>query len=199
MNQAPSTIRAPASQASIPDFLIHYYQVLPFRTLSDLSPADATLEIAELAKERALPFRLRQAEYLPRRRAIESEMRRAFLAKGGQPKRENPHYLVLGQSRHWEKMVANSVCIPLAEIGADVVSFTFTDSFYTYSERTLHGRVIPPAPHRRIVFTLHELEDAIHQFGMPRGYSDPSEEFDVYIEAQLWTDGPLRELLESER
>jgi hypothetical protein len=50
-----------------------------------------------------------------------------------------------------------------------------------------------PAPHRRTVYQLDELDDALREHGWPPGYADPQEEFDVYVEAQVWDDAPLRE------
>lgn len=181
----------------IPNYLTHYYRQSPFRTLSDLAPGDADDLVARLTEERSLPFRLTHAEYMPRRRQIEQQIRHAFVEKGGRPTRGNPHYMILGRSPYWEKMEPNVVVVPLAHFPSDIISFTYTDSFYTFSEATLRGRPIPLKPHRRTVYRLHELDEVVREFGMPPGYADVNEEFDVYIEAQIWDDQPLQESLQT--
>jgi hypothetical protein len=163
--------------------------------LSDLAPGDVDDLVARLAEERTLPFRLTQTEYMPRRRKIEQRVRHEFVEKGGRPTRSNPHYMILGRSPYWEKVEPNVVVVPLSNFPPDVISFTYTDSYYTFSDATLRGRPIPPRPHRRTVYRLCELDDVVREFGMPPGYVNADEEFDVYIEAQIWDDQPLQEYL----
>ena len=85
------------------DFLTHYYVDEPFRTISDLTPSQTEQVLAEIAKRRKLEFRLSKSDYLPRRRRIEQAMRRGFIAKNGKPKREHPHYMILGTFAPWEE------------------------------------------------------------------------------------------------
>lgn len=179
----------------ISETLSHYYREAPFQTLSELSPADAAPLLFSLAGKRRLPYRLRHPEYLRRRRAIEQRMRRAFVEKGGQPRRQHPHYMILGRSTHWEILEPNVVTVPLAALKNDAVSFTYTDSFYTYSATTLRGIPIPAQPHRGKVYCLDELDELVAAFGLPPGYDDPDERFDLYIEAQIWDDAPLDRIL----
>ncbi len=171
---------------NLPDYLTHYFYEAPFRSLTALDASAAAAMIAELAKTRTLPFRLSCAEYLPRRRAIEAQMRAAFVAKGGRVALEHPHYLILGRSTHWEQQGARSLTIPLAHFDPDVVSITYTDSYYTFFPTTLRGIPIPVKPHRGMVYRLDDLGILVQEFGLPAGYSNPEEHFDVYIEAQVW-------------
>jgi hypothetical protein len=46
---------------------------------------------------------------------------------------------------------------------------------------------------------LHELDEVVREFGMPPGYANVNEEFDVYIEAQVWDDQPLQGFLQTSR
>jgi hypothetical protein len=105
--------------------------------------------------------------------------------------------MILGRSPYWEKMEPNVVVVPLADFPPDIISFTYTDSFYAFSDATLRGRPIPLKPHRRTVYRLAELDYVVREFGMPPGYANPNEEFDVYIEAQIWDDQPLQEFLQT--
>jgi hypothetical protein len=121
-------------------------------------------------------------------------MREAFIDKGGQPKRQNPHYFVLGTFSLYEEAAGwQSLSVPLAAFDPSAVSFTYTDSFFAYSERNLRGVPIPPRPYHRQVFTLTELGDLVTQYGLPgeRWRDEPEHRFDVYIEAQVWDDAPL--------
>ena len=179
----------------LPSFLYHYYREFPFLTLSDLSPAEVDELVGQLAEQRSLPFRLKQTQYMPYRRKVEQQVRLAFIQKGGRPTRENPHYMILGRSPHWEELEPHVVVVPLTKFSSDKISFTYTDSFYTFSDSTLHGRSIPKTPHHRTVYRMGDIHDVVRQYGMPPGYTDPNEEFDVYIEAQIWDDVPLQNYL----
>jgi hypothetical protein len=99
--------------------------------------------------------------------------------------------MILGRSALWEEKEPNAVAVPLRVFSCDIISFTYSDSFYTFSDKTLHGTLIPSALHRGRVYRLDELTDAVREFGMPPGYTNPTEEFDAYIEAQIWDDRPL--------
>lgn len=179
----------------IPDFVSHYYREVPLRSLSDL-PAEGVNEVvAKLATTREIPFRLTQADYMRDRRAIEQRMRETLQAKGGKPQRKSPHYFVLGRSHIWGKMEPKVLEIPRAECSAEWTSFTYTDSYYTFQTQTLRGIRIPAQPHRGQLYRLDELHRVIDEFGLPPGYADHTEEFDVYIEVQIWSDHPLQHIL----
>ncbi len=177
-----------------PDFLTHYYVDEPFRTISDLTLSQTEQVLAEIAKRRELEFRLSKSDYLPRRRRIEQAMRRGFIAKNGKPKREHPHYMVLGTFAPWEE-ARRKITIPLSAFSSNVLSFTLTDSFFAYSERNLRGVAIPSRPYDRQVFRLEELDELIAKYGLPgeRWQHETRDVFDVYVEAQVWDDEPLRE------
>ena len=103
--------------------------------------------------------------------------------------------MILGDSPLWERRSQNSVQIPLSSFNTDVVSFTYSDSYYAFAGTTLRGIPIPEAPHRAKLFVKDELSDIVKEFGLPPGYTDPDEQFDVYVEAQIWDDSPLAEYL----
>lgn len=177
-----------------PDFLTHYYRDVPFHTLSDLQDEQVTQTLQEISRQRELDFRLTRDEYLPRRRVIEAEMRAQFMQRGGKPARQAPHYAILGtfslyeSDPHWR-----SVAVPLNEVPSDVLSFTFTDSFFAFSDRNLRGVAIPPRPYHRCVYRLEDLPGLNEEFGLPgeRWRTEPDRVFDVYVEAQIWDDAAV--------
>lgn len=178
----------------LPDFLTHYYREYPFRCLTELDPAAMDSVLAELARSRTLPRRLTSPFYFERRRWYEGVMREQFLGKGGRPRRERPHYLVLGASELWATIEPHSLRVPLADIPDDVISFTYTDSWCAYVDRTLRDEPIPRKPQYGTVYRRAELPDLFAQYGWPgeRWQSEPDWEHDVYVEAQVWDDEPLR-------
>jgi hypothetical protein len=188
--------------AAIPEFLTHYYARTsrPFRTLSDLSAGEVEAVIGQLREIGSLPFRLTQQQYMVKRTNIERIMRRAFVQKGGFPTRENPHYMVLGTFSLWESPDFEAVRIPLGQFPSEVISFTYTDSFYAFESTSLRGKAIPPRPYHRQVFRSEELPSLIDESGLhaEKWKCDPQAEFDVYIEAQIWSDEPLKQYLQSE-
>jgi hypothetical protein len=103
--------------------------------------------------------------------------------------------MVLGDSPYWERAAQHRLRIPLSCFRSEIISFTFSDSFYAFSKTTLRGIPIPDAPHRATVFTKHDVERIVDDFGLPPGYADSEEPFDVYIEAQIWDDSPLEAYL----
>ena len=115
-----------------------------------------------------------------------------FVMRGGKPIRQSPLYFVFGDSPHWERLSDNALRVPLSSFHPDIISFTFSDSFYTFSDTTLRGIPIPATPHRCTVYMKQELFRIIDELGLPRGYSNPDEEFELYIEAQVWDDSPLQ-------
>jgi hypothetical protein len=146
--------------------------------------------LEQLAMHEPLPFRLTQPDYLPERRRIESRMHAQFLAKGGRPERAQPHYFVLGEFSLWEGDGSRRLQLPLAELPAACVSFTFTGSFFNYRSHNLRGVAIPPRPYHGELFTLAELPEQGERYGLSGDawWTDPARRFDVYVEAQLWSD-----------
>jgi hypothetical protein len=178
---------------ALPDVLTHYYRDRPFHSLSDLEDEAIAGVLEEIAGRRELEFRLTREEYLPRRRQIESEMRAQFVELGGRPVRESPHYAILGTFSLYEDDPGwRSVSAPLNAVASDV-TFTFTDSFFVFSERNLRGVAIPPRPYYGRVYRLDDLDELVRAFGLPgeRWRHEADRRFDVYVEAQIWDDAPL--------
>jgi hypothetical protein len=182
----------------LPEFLTHYYRDQPFRSLSHITPEACDIVLANIAQNRSLDFRLTRADYLPRRRHIEQLMRDQFIAKAGRPKLPAPHYAILGTfSPYEDDPEQRSITIPVNAFRSNTLSFTFTDSFFAFSETNLRGIRIPSRPYHRQVFHLEELPALVDEHGLPgdRWRTDESRRFDVYIEAQIWDETPLKPYL----
>ena len=186
-----------------PDVLTHYYRphARPFLSLSSLSDPEVSEVLAASARSEPLAFRLTHPGYLSERRTLEARMRHRFLEKGGQPERDHPHYFVLGEFSLWESDGSLKVQIPLSCVPDALVSFTLTDSFFNYRTTNLRGVTIPRRPYHGELFTRHELPEAIRRHGLPGDAwrTDSQRLFDVYVEAQLWGDGPVQPFLAAAR
>ena len=177
-----------------PTYLTHYYHDAPFQCITSLSTSDMVQVIRDMHSIRQLPRRLLRPIYFMERRQYERKMREQFLAKGGFPQRLNPHYLVLGESEAWERQQLRSIRIPLSEIPPDVISFTFTDSWFSYVEFDLNGEPIPRESYSEMVYRVDELNDAIDEHKWPgnKNRSNRVRRDHDYIEAQVWADEPLQ-------
>jgi hypothetical protein len=176
----------------IPDFLTHYYEASrgPFRSLTALDPAEADRRQAAL-RQMGIGFASqRAADYLDIRRGLEQTIRALFVAKGGHPQRDTPHYLILGACDWVKSWYADGreVRVPLAAFDPCTVSLTVGDSFPAM--RYGDGK-----PWRGQVFTLDELPEIVRLYGLPQDWNpDGKRGPDRYIEAQVWADEPLKSL-----
>lgn len=172
----------------LPDFLTHYYEAArgPFRSLTALAPAQAAGIVAELASAGVFASQ-RAADYLDIRRELEQRIRTLFIARGGQPERSTPHYLILGACDWVRTWYADGreARIPLSACDPRQVSFTYGDSFPAM--RFGDGRA-----YRGRVYTLDDLPGLVRTYGLPQDSNpDGARGPDRYIEAQLWADEPL--------
>lgn len=179
----------PSNRSSLPDFLSHYYEAAigPFVNLSDLPPAEAEALQSQLRQQNETFAGKRDTGYLAIRRKLETRVRQLFCRKGGRPVRQRPHYMILGACPWLETWYTDGreLRIPLARFSADIISFTYGDTFPAM--RYQDGK-----PYRGQVFTLDELPALVKSFGLPQdrnpnGALGP----DRYIEAQIWDDAPL--------
>lgn len=172
--------------------LFHYYERAagPFRSLTSLPEAEAQAVQASLTGFAAQ----RSADYLSRRRTLEAEMRILFLQAGGQPQRTAPHYLVIGECPFLASWYHDPAVfrLPLNSVDPSVISFTYGDFFATFSDRVQDRR-----EYRRRIYTLPEILHLIEQYGLPQEIWPQEPHFfgqPAYVEAQLWSDDPLRAL-----
>ena len=183
------------------NLLTHYYRPFsrPLLSLSRLSAAELTKVLDQLVEHEPLPYRLTQSGYLPQRRQIEQRMRARFIEKGGCPQILHPHYFILGEFSLWESDGSRKVEIPLQSVPPPWLSFTLTDSFFNYRQTNLRGISIPKCAYHGELFTLAELwsQLTIHDLPTNKWRFDRARQFEVYVEAQVWSDEPVRHLLEA--
>lgn len=174
----------------VPSTLSHYYEsaIGPFRSLTRLSPTEAAGILRSL-KERGDVFASqRQSDYLAIRRELEATVRQKFIAKGGNPSLQQPHYMIVGTCdwlKRWYRE-GREIRIPLTEFRADMVSFTYGDTFPAMRYRD--GK-----PYRGQVYCLDELPGLVQKYGLPQEWNrDGQHGPERYIEAQVWSDQPVR-------
>ena len=173
-----------------PDFLCHYYEaaVGPFVNLSDLPLKEAEEHMVRIRQSGNIFASKRSDDYVVIRRELEDRVRALFEKKGGRPARQRPHYMVVGSCPwllDWY-VEGRELRIPLAAFASEHVSFTYGDTFPAM--RYGDGK-----PYRKQVYVLEELPGLIQQFGLPQDWNqDGKRGPDRYIEAQIWSDEPLR-------
>jgi len=176
----------------VPDFLTHYYEAAcgPFRSLSTQGPEEAKRLLDEIRRAGQTFASQRKEDYLAIRRELEQVIRERFVAKGGQPRRATPHYLIVGPCP-WVKTWYVGGCeirVPLAAFDPVTVSLTYGDSFPAM--RFSDGK-----PFRGQVYRVKDLPDLVCRYGLPQVWNpDGALGPDRYIEAQVWDDEPLRSL-----
>ena len=184
-----------SKQSLCPDKLYHYYEAEkdPFLNLSDLPYQEAEQTLNRLRQDKCLFASQREPDYLKVRQALETKVRRLFIQKGGNPCRLRPHYMTVGACpwlKQWYRQGAE-IQIPLAEFRAEIISFTYGDTFPAM--RYQDGR-----PYRGQVYLLSELAAVIEKYGLPQEWNaDGQNGPERYIEAQIWDDEPLKKYLKA--
>lgn len=172
-------------------YLYHYYEkkIGAFVSLSSLDMKEAKQIQNQLGIENKTFAAQRNEAYLERRKYLEQLVRKLFIEKGGKPIRQTPHYMVIGECPWLLTWFEHSeyVKIPITEFDMKTVSFTYGDTFPTFSPH-----VTDNLEYRRQVYTYDEILCMIEKYGMPQHlstetiYAQPR-----YIEAQVWSDIPI--------
>ncbi|KAB8320171.1 hypothetical protein SD81_000580 [Tolypothrix campylonemoides VB511288] len=185
-------------------FLTHYYRTgePPFRSLSALTDSEALRIASELKNETALVYKRfnKYEKYWLQRRETEQWLRNEFIKKGGQPKVEYPHYMVLGTSsyiREGYDNMCSEIRILLSEFSEEEISFTYPGSMVSrWLEKQKHEIYYQSAYHGK-VFTLTEILEIAAQYGIPEQEwkHEPNRAFDFFVEAQIWNFKPLEKYI----
>lgn len=188
-----------------PDFVTHYHLAdkAPFLNLSDLEGVELQSEIDNLEKRRQEDSRFNRVyggRYMALRKKTEEKLRRLFIEAGGKPKRNSPHYFVLGESFWFKHLCPNTIeiSIPLTYFQSDVVSITYPDSFVSMGFMPEFGLSVENKPYHDKVFKLSDLPSLVKEYGLPKDdyrkdYKNyANEEFEKFIEVQVWDDSPLK-------
>jgi hypothetical protein len=174
------------------DYLYHYYEkaIGPFRNLSDL-PAEEAAEILDSIRQtKEVMAGRREAGYMERRYELEQLARAMFISKGGQPVRQVPHYMVVGEcewlSSWYEE--GEAVQIHISSFNTDRLSFSYGDLFPTFSPKVNDGK-----EYRGNIYTYKEMLQLIHKYGLPQVWNkDGARGPERYIEVQVWDDEALK-------
>ncbi|WP_243156364.1 hypothetical protein [Clostridium sp. C8-1-8] len=173
----------------MPTNLYHYYEaeVGPFKTLSDLSIEEADKVLEHIRGRGETYASKRSKDYMIVRRELERKVRKMFMEKGGQPLRQVPISMTLGQCnwiKQWYKN-GQEVKIPISKINPKTISFTYGDIFPAM-------RYEDYKPYSKKVYTLEEIEEVVELYGLPQQWNnDGSKGPKRYIEVQVWSDEPL--------
>ena len=193
----------------IPNQATHYYPAedKPFQSLSELRGTAQNAMIEKLARRRCSDSGYRRifgSKYMEMRLKTEAKMLDLFIAVGGKPERQTPHYFVLGRSLWFEGLYSKtkSVTLSLDALSDSITSVTCPDSFAAMRLGEEFGLSPDPMhPAHNQVFRLYDLPRLIQDYGLPE--DDPQADytnyhrqtFEKYIEIQLWSDTPVKKYL----
>lgn len=199
-------LRLPETRPMVPSYITHYFVrgSEPFRSISELDDASWEKLRRELAARRETDptyHRRFGKRYRGIRLEAESELRSRVRAAGVRIEREIPIYFCLGSSEWWAKFCDHEeIRIELDKIDPRTISFTYPDSLTSLGMLQRIGLNHETRPYHGQVFRLDQIDSVIREFGFPSG-SSPSgyreyhkEDLETYIEAQLWSDEPIRNL-----
>lgn len=128
--------------------------------------------------------------YIRRRIETEQKLYTCFKEKGGNPQKNHPYYLTLGNCDRWffgERHCFGSLLFDLDEFDPDTVSFTYGDSIPTFMDEFDDGK-----EYRSQVYTLSEIKELIHIYGYPQEWNPLANQGpENYIEVQVWSDHPI--------
>jgi len=182
---------------TIPKFLFHYYELNngPFRNITEYG-FEKAISIQNQISE---GFNSKRPDnYIDLRFSLEKKIKEQFILKGGNPNRNDPFYFTLGECNWAKSWYVNPgvIKIPLTDLEADQISFTYPDSmisFQLYEEPKL-------VKYRKNcngqVFLLSEISNLINKYGLPteeKSQTLESLKYDKYIEAQVWNDEIINE------
>jgi len=181
------------------NYFYHYYEMQngPFKNLSDLSLVKAQDVLDKIKAENQIMAAHRYPGYLERRKELEQVARNLFMAKGGKPVRQVPHYMVVGECAWLQTWYQEGACvkIPLIAFNPETISFSYGDLFPTFSPRITDQKEF-----RRQVYTLPGVIRMIEKYGFPQDWNgDGTYGPERYIEVQVWDDKPVKAYLEVEK
>lgn len=176
-------------------YLYHYFekQKGPFLNLSDLPILDAQKIQNELKNANKVFAAKRNEGYIERRRYLEQLVRQLFIDKGGKPIRLSPHYMVIGECPWLASWYEDGdyIKIPISEFDLRTVSFTYGDTFPTFSPKLTDNY-----EYRNTVYLYDEILKLIDKYGLPQDkWQEPIFAQPCYVEAQVWSDEPINKYI----
>lgn len=177
-------------------YLYHYYDKRsgPFKSLTALSEKEAFTVLERIKRERPSSLSAqRDIDYISKRINCERIVREEAVKKGILMDILSPHYLVVEHSPWLSTWFEDPgvIKIPIEEFDTSKISFTYGDSMPTFSSRVKDGK-----EYRKKVYSYEEILDIIAWYGLPQDWNgDGSHGLERYIEAQVWTDEPIKRYL----
>ena len=171
------------------DNLYHYFErkIGPFVSISGMSIEDAMKIQSQLTTHFHKEYR--NQRYYERRQYLERHVRTLFIEKGGKPILDVPYYMIIGESSFLATWFEDSdyIMIPISEFDLQTISFTFGDTFPTFSPR-----VTDNMEYRKKVYFYDEILTLIQKYGLPQNTWDGTYESPCYVEVQVWNDTPIK-------
>ena len=174
-------------------YLYHYYDKRsgPFKSLTALPEKEAFTVLERIKQDRPSSLSAqRDIDYISKRMNCERIVREEAVKKGILMDILSPHYLVVEHSPWLSTWFEDPgvIKIPIEEFDTRKISFTYGDSMPTFSPRVKDGK-----EYRKKVYTYDEILDIIARYGLPQDWNDDgSHGPERYIEAQVWTDEPIK-------
>ena len=172
-------------------YLYHYYDKKngPFKNLSELSREEAEEVLANIRETKPnSQSAQRDEDYMFRRRMYEDIIRKEFAKKGGIIERQSPHYMVVEHSPWLSSWFEDCevIKIPIEEFDLRTVSFTYGDSFPTFSP---WPRDDDWKEYRRKLYTYEEILEVIKKYDLPQKWNaDGQHGPERYVEAHIRSD-----------
>lgn len=149
-------------------FLYHYYEHDrgPFKNLSSLSLEAGEEVLRQLRLDADVFASKRSDDYLKVRRDLENRARNLFIAKGGKPRQQYPHYMTLGECKWIQEWYRDGkvLRIDLEKFSSETISFSYGDLFPTM-------RYKDSQEYRGQIYTKSEIMDLIKRYGLPQQWN----------------------------
>ena len=186
----------------ISDFITHYYlpDRAPFLNLSDLSKEEMRpiVEDLNIRKEEGKMNRGFPDWYFLQRKEAEINLRKAYIKKGGNPKRKSPHYFTLGRSIGFEWVYKNNfrtIEIPISLIKSKLM-FSVGDTLWTFAKSQNPNQEFKNKWYQGDLYDYAETMEIIHKLELDLNCHDSINKSQVFcIESFIWSDDELNELL----
>lgn len=181
---------------TVPDYLVHYHykDKPPFLNLSDLPEAGRGEVISALNRrhEKGEIRRHFPDWYMPQRLEAEKNLREHFLAKGGKPQRQSPHYFTLGFSPLFERMYEGSaerVIRKVQDFGEDALCFCLNDSLWTMASSHDPAQQFRNRWFEGTVYSYAETVSILTALGLDvENQTSLSENKISFVEGLVWQD-----------
>lgn len=164
-----------------PNFIVHYNRSEAFCSMSEVPQRNLQEVLSQLDESKVWGLnRFADAEYLPRRLAVEEKIRHEFIQKGGKPELSYPIYFFLGNNKRFEEHKRNiGYKIELKDVPEHAVSFTYGDSMFSMCEN--YRQKLGDQYQSRLCSQVYRLEELDSLFLELEKIPNR-----LHVECQLW-------------